>query len=151
LLQENIKTNGDFCFNQIIALPQKGGTNKPLFNYEQIIFDALAAHDGNSNKHLWIKKAASLGVSEFILLFVAWLCLKDNSLVGSQLCIVTGPSVELAIVLIYRMKILFPFITFDTKETVIELIRVKKEAFPSHHLDAMRGSPHYSAANHFVC
>jgi hypothetical protein len=52
LLQENIKTNGDFCFNQIIALPQKGGTNKPLFNYEQIIFDALATHDGNSNKHL---------------------------------------------------------------------------------------------------
>jgi hypothetical protein len=150
-LQENIKTNGDFCFNQIIALPQKGGTNKPLFNYEQIIFDALATHDGNSNKHLWIKKAASLGVSEFILLFVAWLCLKDNSLVRSQLCIVTGPSVELAIVLIDRMKKLFPFITFDTKETVIELIRVKKEAFPSHHLDAMRGSPHYSAANHFVC
>jgi hypothetical protein len=82
---------------------------------------------------------------------VAWLCLKDNSLVGSQLCIVTGPSVELAIVLIDRMKKLFLCITFDTKETVIELIRVKKEAFPSHYLDAMRGSPHYSAANHFVC
>jgi hypothetical protein len=30
-------------------------------------------------------------------------------------------------------------ITFDTKETVIELNGVKIEAFPSHHLDAMRG------------
>ena len=30
-------------------------------------------------------------------------------------------------------------IAFDTKETVIELNNVKIEAFPSHHLDAMRG------------
>jgi ABC1 atypical kinase-like domain len=30
---------------------------------------------------------------------------------------------------------------FDTKETVIELNGVKIEAFPSHHLDAMRGLP----------
>src|ERR671933_82124 len=30
-------------------------------------------------------------------------------------------------------------INFDTKETVIELNGVKLEAFPSHHLDAMRG------------
>jgi hypothetical protein len=30
---------------------------------------------------------------------------------------------------------------FDTKETVIELNNVKIEAFPSHHLDAMKGLP----------
>jgi hypothetical protein len=29
--------------------------------------------------------------------------------------------------------------TFDTKETIIELNNVKIEAFPSHHLDTMRG------------
>ena len=34
--------------------------------------------------------------------------------------------------------------TFDTKETVIELYNVKIEAFPSHHLDAMRGLPNVS-------
>jgi hypothetical protein len=34
--------------------------------------------------------------------------------------------------------------TFDTKETVIELNGVKIEAFPSHHLDAMRGLPNVS-------
>jgi hypothetical protein len=37
------------------------------------------------------------------------------------------------------MKKLFVESTFDTKETVIELNNVKIEAFPSHHLDAMRG------------
>ena len=59
------------------------------------------------------------------------------------MCIVTGPRIDLAIALIDRMKKLFAssntIAAFDTKETVIELNNVKIEAFPSHHLDAMRG------------
>ena len=60
----------------------------------------------------------------------------------SQVCIVTGPRIELAITLIERMKRLFDpkaGIYFDTKETVIELNGVRIEAYPSHHLDSMRG------------
>jgi hypothetical protein len=82
---------------------------------------------------------------------MAWLCLKDNSLSGSQMCIVTGPRIDLAIGLIDRMKKLFASskgitttIAFDTKETMIELNGVKIEAFPSHYLDAMRGLPNVS-------
>ncbi len=72
---------------------------------------------------------------------MAWLCLKDNTLSGSEMCIVTGPRIDLAIGLIDRMKRLFydRGLVFDNKETVIELNGVKIEAFPSHHLDAMRG------------
>ena len=72
-----------------------------------------------------------------MLRFMAWLCLRDNALAGSQMCIVTGPRIELAIVLIDRMKKLFGgkgLVTFDTKETVIELNNVKIEAFPSHYV-----------------
>jgi hypothetical protein len=126
---------------------------------KKIIFDSLVTQNGNanpspspnlnpSNKHLWIKKATGLGISEFMLRFVAWLCLKDNTLSGSQMSIVTGPRIDLAIALIDRMKKLFPgtkgLTVFDTKETVIELNGVKIEAFPSHHLDAMRGLPNVS-------
>jgi hypothetical protein len=126
-MQQGIKTDGDCCFNHIIGLPQKDCMYKPLFEYEQIIFDSLAY------KHLWIKKATGLDVSEFMLRFMAWLCLKDNALAGSQMCIVTGPRIELAIALIDRMKRLFSNsnnvnagLTFNTKETVIELNGVKK-------------------------
>jgi hypothetical protein len=145
--QEDARTDGECCFNHIIGLPQKDGIDKPMFDYEQIIFDSLTAN--LVSKHLWIKKATGLGVSEFMLRFMAWVCLKDSALAGSQMCIVTGPRIELAIALIERMKALFTSnntaisvrtpITFDTKETVIELNSVKIEAFPSHHLDAMRG------------
>ncbi|MFL6361404.1 MAG: hypothetical protein ACJ72V_18995, partial [Nitrososphaeraceae archaeon] len=152
--QEDIKTNGDCCFNHIIGLPQKDGNDKPLYDYEKLISDSLVTQDGNDNvgfysgnKHLWIKKATGLGISEFMLRFMAWLCLKDNALSGSQMCIVTGPRIDLAIALIDRIKRLFAdkgLVTFDTKETVIELNNVKIEAFPSHHLDAMRGLPNVS-------
>jgi hypothetical protein len=141
-MQEHVRTDGECCFNHLISLPQKDSVDKPMYDYEQILFDTLQNH-----KHTWVKKATGLGVSEFMLRFMAWLCLKDNALSGSQMCIVTGPRIELAIALIQRMKALFRGrqsynflkISFDTKETVIELNGVKIEAFPSHHLDAMRG------------
>src|SRR5438093_2171037 len=150
--QEDGKTNGDCCFNHIIGLPKREAVDKPLYDYEKIIFDDLDTKNGNTNhsKHIWIEKATGLGISEFMLRFIAWLCLKDNALSGSQMCIVTGPRIDLAIALIDRMKKLFvadnnnrnikgltTTVAFDTKETVIELNNVKIEAFPLHHLDAM--------------
>ena len=137
--EEYILNNGNCCFNHIIGLPSKNGIKKPLFDYEKIVYDRL-----QESKHIWIKKATGLGITEFMLRYMAWLCLKDNKVKDSQMCIVTGPRIDLAIALIDRMKNLFWDITFGTKETVIELNGVKIEAFPSHHLDAMRGIPNIS-------
>jgi late competence protein required for DNA uptake (superfamily II DNA/RNA helicase) len=84
-----------------------------------------------TNKHVWIKKATGLGITEFMLRYMAWLCLKDDKLKGSQMCFVTGPREDLAIKLIKRMKGLFAEklgVMFDTKQTVIELNGVRIEA-----------------------
>jgi hypothetical protein len=91
-------------------------------------------------KHLWIKKATGLGITEFMLRFMAWLCLKDDSYRNSQMVIVTGPNQELAIKLIKRIKGLFANlgVTFDSKETVLELNGCTIEAYPSNHIDAFR-------------
>jgi hypothetical protein len=76
--QEDVRTDGDCCFNHVISLPQKDGTDKPLYDYEKMIFYSLVTYDGNDKtnfygKHLWIKKATGLGISEFMLRFMTWL------------------------------------------------------------------------------
>src|SRR5215217_7184849 len=57
--EEYIRTDGECCMQHIIGLPQKEGIDKPLYDYENIIYDTLQQH-----KHVWVKKATGLGVSE---------------------------------------------------------------------------------------
>jgi hypothetical protein len=46
--QEDIRTNGDCCFNHIIGLPQRNEMDKPLYHYEGIIFDPLVTQNSNN-------------------------------------------------------------------------------------------------------
>jgi hypothetical protein len=147
--QQDIDTNGDCCFNHIVGLPTKGRIEKPIFDYEKLLYDSLLYnehsnilnHHGFKHKHLWVKKSTGLGVTEFFLRLMAWLSLKDNNYRNSQMCIVTGPNIDIAIKLIKRMKGLFEpklGVTFDSEETVIELNCCMIEAYPSNHIDAYR-------------
>jgi hypothetical protein len=36
--QEDIKTSGDCCFNHVIGLPTKERIEKPLFDYEKLLY-----------------------------------------------------------------------------------------------------------------
>jgi hypothetical protein len=136
---EDRRTKGDCCFNHIIGLPVRGNREYPMFDYEQMIYDLL---DKEGKKYLWIKKASGLGITEFFLRYIAWLCCRNNDMQGKRVCVVTGPRIDLAVTLIDRLRGLFLTrynITFDSKETLIEINGCTIEVFPSHHLDAMRG------------
>lgn len=89
-----------------------------------------------------------MGGSELILRLMCWMCLKDDKLSGSQMCIVTGNRLELSVALINRIKGLISTIDngirFDTKETVVQLNGIRIEGYPSHHISAMRGIPNIS-------
>jgi hypothetical protein len=70
--QEDIKTKGDCCFNHIVGLPTKDKEEKPMFDYEKLLYDSLLVPDFYNPlrhtfklKHLWVKKATGLGVTEF--------------------------------------------------------------------------------------
>jgi late competence protein required for DNA uptake (superfamily II DNA/RNA helicase) len=129
------------AFNHVIGLPVKEGMQKPIFDYQKLLYDTLLEIGQNfKQKHLWVKKATGLGVTEFFLRLMVWICLKDDTYRNSQMCIVTGPNQDIAIKLIKRMKGLFePYnITFPNKEMVLELNGCTIEAFPSNHLDAYR-------------
>lgn len=93
-------------------------------------------------KYVRVKKATGLGISEFFIRWIAWMCLKDDELKNRQVDVtalfVTGPRLELAIQLMDRLKGLFDY-EFDSKNTVCVLNGCKLEAFPSHHLASARG------------
>jgi hypothetical protein len=127
--------NGLCCWNHVIGLPKKDGHEYPLFDYELQLFNALTSH-----KYIWVKKASGLGITEFVLRFMAWLATRDDTYRNSQFPILCGPNQDIAIKLIKRIKLLFESLGlyFSTKETVIELNGVTFEAFPSNHLDAYR-------------
>jgi hypothetical protein len=99
--------------------------------------------DGSfKDKHLWVKKATGLGVTEFMLRIMAFLCTTNHiAKIQTQMCIVTGPNIDIAIKLIRHLKNIFERklgLFFQNKETVLELNGCRIEAFPSNHLDAYR-------------
>ena len=131
--------NRDCCFNHMIGLPVDSKTHevKPLFPYEKEIFNIWEQY-----MYIWIKKATGLGVSEFFLRLMLWLCLKDDTYQGCQMCIVVGPNIDLAKKLIRRMRdmiIDYPSFEFDTKtEYILEVNRCWIQAYPSHNLASFR-------------
>jgi hypothetical protein len=73
----------------------------------------------NETDSPWDCLLSGLGIAEFTFGYIARLCLRNN-----------------------RMKRRFTdngLISFDSRETVVVIDRVHIEAYPSHHLDAMRG------------
>jgi hypothetical protein len=129
--QEHIKTKRDCCFSHIIGLPTKDGHDTPLLPYQRTLYDSLQDH-----KHIWIKKSRGLGVTEFLLRYIAWCCVEGNFRISSRVCFVTGPRIDLAEDLIARFKSLFKknFAGNDkaqSKSTVALLNGVKLK--PSHH------------------
>lgn len=148
--------NNRCCYNHLIGLPVKQGVKHHIYDYERLLFDELMKSKPDNDvtatiiekqqyKHLAVVMATGLGISEFVLRWLSWLCLRNDELKGKRIVIITGNNIALAIDLIRRLKALFlnpdsryPLI-FDSKETVLDLNGCTFQAFPSHHLSAARG------------
>jgi hypothetical protein len=110
------KTHGSCCWNHLIGLPEKHGINHNLYLYEYSLFQELMKDSPKptdniitrqQHKHLAVIKATGLGITEFVLRWIAWMCVRNDDLKGQRVCIVTGPNIALAITLIKRLKELF--------------------------------------------
>jgi hypothetical protein len=134
------------CFWHGIRCPQNDGGDIPVLPYQRTLYEALQNH-----KHIWCLKSRGIGVTSFLLRYIAWCCLSgsiskierrsDNEL--PRACFIVGPRIDLAEDLIARFKGLFTrkFSQNNdrTSSTVTYLNGVRVEAFPSHHVDTMRG------------
>jgi hypothetical protein len=123
-------------FWEAIGNPIKNGREHPIYPYELQVYGALQEY-----KYIWIKKATGLGITEFFLRYMAWLALKDDAYRGQMFGIVTGPNEKLAKELVDRIVQFFHDSPPEHTATEVVLNGCKIQAFPSNHLDAMRGRP----------
>ena len=110
-----------------------------FYDYWEEMYQTL-----EEKKHLWVKKCAGIGMTEFMLRWLAWNCLKDDEWRNTQkdvnIILIVGPRLDLAITIIQRMKDMFPEGTLPkTAEDMIKINGNKIKAYPSHHVASAHG------------
>ncbi len=106
-----------------------------MYDYQKRVIDALEQH-----RLIAVFKARAAGITELMLRWMGWLCLKDDRLQGTNMIVISAPAEDLSISFVRRLKAHHePYLEFDTKEKVAELNGVRVEAFPSHNRRRLRG------------
>lgn len=82
---EYVHSNGHCCFNHILSLPVKGGLQYPFFDFQSLIFNIL-----EQNQNVWIKKARGIGLTTFVLRYLAWKILSSSEMDYKSIYIITG-------------------------------------------------------------
>ena len=121
-----------------MGLPIKNGKEYPLFDYEQLIFDTI-----EQNQNIWIKKARGLGVTTFLIRYLAWKILSSSELNGKSIFIVSGTREEFANYVKKKMEQLFerrfPDLVLDSKYTELVLKKTWIKVMPTKNIKDMRG------------
>lgn len=123
----------------MLGLPWKNhpDNTKPLFDYEVMLYNYL-----KQNKLVWIKKSRGLGITEFLLRYMIWLCYFDNRYQNNRFSIITGPRIDLAVELIDRIKDLVAPIEpsiYEERDVIATVNHCTIQAFPSHTIRTARG------------
>jgi hypothetical protein len=134
------RTSENCCFNHIIGLPYKDGKQLRIFDYEIELFKYLERGKTDEDyKHLWIKKARGLGITELFLRYMGWRAVYSDEFKGQRFIVVTGPKELIALDLLRRVRIMFAdYLVKEPLQSSLVLNNVTIEAFPSHTV-AMRG------------
>lgn len=96
----------------------------------------------DNNKSVFVKKARGLGITELLLIYMAYLAVRNNDYSGCRFHIVTRPRINLAEDLIDRVHSLFmDKLGIDCKQVgqIIYVNNTTIQAFPSHTSYSMGG------------
>ena len=129
------QSNGLCCFNHTLPfLPVKNGSQHPFYPWQKEIFDALENH-----RLLAILKARGIGGSEAMIRWAFYLCVRDNKMQGTNMCVITGIREDLSVELIRRFKNLMPDLKWNTRENLAELNGCRIIGYPSKRVKDLRG------------
>ena len=134
------------CFTHMVGLPtgRQDDKEKPWWPHHKITFDQLfddKFHDRKKRRHIRVKKATGLAFSEFGIYLMCWLALRNDDYINKQMCIITGPNLDLATKLIRRIRTVFNRhhnIDLHGKETRLVLNGCEIQAYPAGNLSSYR-------------
>lgn len=136
----------DCCFSHIVGLPtgRFDDKEKPWWDHHKITIDRMTDdnyHDSKKRRHIRVKKATGLAFSEFGIYYMCYLALRNNDYMNKQMCIITGPNLDLATKLIRRIRTVFNRhhnVDLHGKETRIVLNGCEIQAYPAGNLSSYR-------------
>jgi hypothetical protein len=148
--QAYMKNPGKCCFNHLVGLPVKEGMELPLFPYEKEVWDALfkpeyenPGNDFKRWKHIWIKKAAGMGITEFVMRLILYLpFVHPSNFKNSQIAIMTGIRMNTAKDIMDRMRSLLYQrlkIFIETSSTEMTINGCEIHSFPARTPQSLHG------------
>ena len=136
--QDFINKNGNCCFNHIVGLPVKNDKEYPIFDFQKLIYDAL-----EQNQNIWIIKARGIGITTFLIRYLAWKILSCSELENKSIFIISGTREEHANYIKEKLQQLFekkfPFLKLESKYTELWLQKTWIKVFPTKNIKDIRG------------
>ena len=139
-LKQGKETNQNCCFQHIVGCPTKERRERPLWDYQKLIFDCI-----EQNQNIWIKKARGIGVTTFFIRYLVWKILSSptKELDGKSISIISGTREEFANYVKKKMEDLFlprfPNVVFDSKYTELWINKTWIKVMPTKNIKDVRG------------
>jgi len=145
--EQFLKTVGQCCFNHIIGKPVKNNKEYPIFDYQELIYNAI-----ENNYNIWILKARGIGVTTFLIRYLAWKILSSSELDNKSIFIISGTREEHANYIKEKLQELFdkrfPLLRLESKYTELWLKNTWIKVFPTRTIKDIRG--YFEASYIFV-
>jgi len=136
--EQFINTVGQCCFNHIIGKPVKNNKEYPIFDYQKLINDAVENY-----QDIWILKARGIGLTTFLIRYLAWKILSSSELDNKSIFIISGTREEHANYIKEKLQELFdkkfPLLKLESKYTELWLKNTWIKVFPTKNVKDIRG------------
>ena len=133
-----LKTNGQCCFNHIIGKPIKNDKEYDIFPFQKLIFDSI-----ENNQNIWILKSRGIGITTFMIRYLAWKILSTSELDNKSIFIISGTREQHANYIKQKLQELFikkfPFLQLESKYTELWLKKTWIKVFPTKNVKDVRG------------
>src|SRR5437867_8642591 len=136
--EQFINTVGQCCFNHIIGKPVKNNKEYPIFDYQKLINDAVENY-----QDIWILKARGIGLTTFLIRYLAWKILSSSELDNKSIFIISGTREEHANYIKEKLQELFdkkfPLLKLESKYTELWLKNTWIKVFHTKNVKDIRG------------